>query len=215
MAGFRITPALWDKIHHFASFAQTGGASHSDHTCETHLSVRCSVVAADGALRPEPESGDSPESKPVPCGYVPSLRSFCSNHRSRGASGPVGPQGKGARRATPQSFSHALHQQGQELVCTFVRGQCFRVAFVFPTPFVKFRQELINFPPINLPPHIRNALMAPNVQAPTLPESIPNPAMSNRLDDFSITGNSTQTSSNKLRLRVPVEKRSITLYSLY
>ena len=24
-AGFRITPALWDKIHHFASFPQTGG----------------------------------------------------------------------------------------------------------------------------------------------------------------------------------------------
>jgi len=23
-AGFRITPALWDKIHHFASFPQTG-----------------------------------------------------------------------------------------------------------------------------------------------------------------------------------------------
>ena len=24
-AGFRISPALWDKIHHFASFPQTGG----------------------------------------------------------------------------------------------------------------------------------------------------------------------------------------------
>jgi hypothetical protein len=24
-AGFRITPVLWDKIHHFASFPQTGG----------------------------------------------------------------------------------------------------------------------------------------------------------------------------------------------
>jgi pyruvate dehydrogenase kinase 2/3/4 len=23
-AGFRISPALWDKIHHFASFPQTG-----------------------------------------------------------------------------------------------------------------------------------------------------------------------------------------------
>jgi len=26
-AGFRITAALWDKIHHFASFPQTGGMS--------------------------------------------------------------------------------------------------------------------------------------------------------------------------------------------
>jgi hypothetical protein len=24
MTGFRITPALWDRIHHFASFPQTG-----------------------------------------------------------------------------------------------------------------------------------------------------------------------------------------------
>ncbi|EIN08681.1 alpha-ketoacid dehydrogenase kinase N-terminal domain-containing protein [Punctularia strigosozonata HHB-11173 SS5] len=28
-AGFRITPALWDRIHHFASFPQTGGESLS------------------------------------------------------------------------------------------------------------------------------------------------------------------------------------------
>ena len=98
----------------------------------------CSVVAADGALWPEPEPGDSFESKPVPGRYVPSLRSFCSNHRSRGASGPVGPPGKGARRATPQSLSHALHQQGQELVCPFIRGQCFLwVAFVSELPFVQ------------------------------------------------------------------------------
>ena len=28
-AGFRISSALWDKIHHFASFPQTGGMSFS------------------------------------------------------------------------------------------------------------------------------------------------------------------------------------------
>ncbi len=43
---FRITPSLWDKIHHFASFPQTGGelvklveGSSSVHACYPSVST--------------------------------------------------------------------------------------------------------------------------------------------------------------------------------
>jgi pyruvate dehydrogenase kinase 2/3/4 len=78
------------------------------------------------------------------------------------------------------------------------------------TPIIDaFEQELINFPPISLPPHIRNALIASRAEEDSiLPESTPNPAMSNHLDDFAISGNFSQNSPpNKFKLRVPMEKR--------
>lgn len=63
-AGFRISPALWDKIHHFASFPQTGGRVSS---LPLIWVADCfsSLVAANGTVRTKPESRNSSESKPV------------------------------------------------------------------------------------------------------------------------------------------------------
>lgn len=42
-AGFRITPALWDKIHHFASFPQTGGECMTDPISISEADLKTSV----------------------------------------------------------------------------------------------------------------------------------------------------------------------------
>lgn len=45
-AGFRITQGLWDKIHHFASFQQTGGQyHHSQHHSYSTLKPRSFLVS--------------------------------------------------------------------------------------------------------------------------------------------------------------------------
>jgi hypothetical protein len=72
-AGFRISPALWDKIHHFASFPQTGGKlAFYFHLPCTHFMTR-SIAAADGPLRTESEPGDLVESEPIPRRCVAAL----------------------------------------------------------------------------------------------------------------------------------------------
>ena len=63
-------------------------------------------------------------------------------------------------------------------------------------------QELINFPKLRLPPHLKDALQNPhNGHTTFLPESTPNPSM---LDQTSSNGNGL---GNKVKLRIPIEKR--------
>ena len=58
-AGFRITPSLWDKIHHFASFPQNGGmffvfilpyTTHSDHQVSLQQMVLFGQNPGQGTL---------------------------------------------------------------------------------------------------------------------------------------------------------------------
>lgn len=62
---FRITAALWDRIHHYASFPQTGGQRIAHLLCPRLTAVRLSVAATDGPLWTEPIPGHALQGKPV------------------------------------------------------------------------------------------------------------------------------------------------------
>jgi hypothetical protein len=54
---FRISSALWDRIHHYASFPQTGGTRRGHCRDVRHSSksrLYYSVLAADGPVWPKP-----------------------------------------------------------------------------------------------------------------------------------------------------------------
>ncbi|KAG6896302.1 hypothetical protein C0993_008561 [Termitomyces sp. T159_Od127] len=71
-------------------------------------------------------------------------------------------------------------------------------------------EELISFPPIVLPPDVRQALMTPRAETP-LPESTPNPAMRHLEPDSDALAHhlAPPNAFNRLRLRVPVDRRSV------
>jgi hypothetical protein len=69
MSRFRISPALWDKIHHYSTFPQTGGEHpqrkyHFSLADEKFLSARLfiSLVAANGLVRSKSIPGNTLES---------------------------------------------------------------------------------------------------------------------------------------------------------
>src|ERR1700677_1577453 len=80
-SSFRISSSLWDKIHHFASFPQTGGqllflwlSNHLPY----HKYI--SVVAANGSIWSEPKSGNFVESQSIPARYAPLMPFITSPH---------------------------------------------------------------------------------------------------------------------------------------
>jgi pyruvate dehydrogenase kinase 2/3/4 len=72
--------------------------------------------------------------------------------------------------------------------------------------FMTSQQELITFPPIVLPLSIRQALMVSRSDDINFPESKPNPSQS-RFVDPNLHTNPNSNSFNKLKLRVPMERR--------
>lgn len=155
-AGFRITPALWDKIHHFASFPQTG-VSLQQMVLFGQNPSQGTLLRASQFLA---------EELPVRLAHrVKELEDLPHNLSEM-------PSIKKVRNWYAQSF-----------------------------------EELINFPPVALPPEVRRALMVPRTvdSASALPESIPNPSI--RHDPLPNGGNSNGSGYNKLKLRVPMERR--------
>lgn len=74
-------------------------------------------------------------------------------------------------------------------------------------PLIYYRQELITFPPIVLPPKYQ-ALMVSRPDDIALPESKPNP--NDRYTDHSNGGSPNGNNGfNKLRFRVPLERRYV------
>jgi pyruvate dehydrogenase kinase 2/3/4 len=67
-------------------------------------------------------------------------------------------------------------------------------------------EELITFPSIVLPLSVRQALMVSRSDEITFPESKPNPSQS-RFVDPNLNTSSNSNSFNKLKLRVPMERR--------
>lgn len=79
-----------------------------------------------------------------------------------------------------------------------------------------FSQELITFQPISLPKDVRKALAAARPEEHSLPESIPNPSLNHMVDDFGNAANGSTipinglgNGFNKLKLRVPMERRYV------
>jgi len=127
---------------------------------------------------------------------------------TRGTTRTSRPPRERARRAATQSPRHAFDTKGQKLVRAVLRGESQLVNL--DRQLIHPWQELITFPPIVLPPNIQALLMSrPDDVA--LPESKPNPN-----DRYTHINNHSSGSPydgksgfNKLKLRVPMERRCV------
>ncbi|KAG6914645.1 hypothetical protein DXG01_016131 [Tephrocybe rancida] len=170
-AGFRISSALWDKIHHFASFPQTG------------VSLQQMVLF----------------------GQNPSQGTLLKASQFLAEELPV----RLAHRV--KELSELPHGLGEMPSIKKVQNW-----------YAQSFEELVDFPPITLPPDIRQALMSPRTNN-SLPESTPNPSLRHLEPDsdghtsFShlygattnalTNGNGNGNGFNKLKLRVPMDRR--------
>lgn len=184
-----------------------------------------SLSPTDGSLWSEPQSGNPAQSRPIPPWLASFATSFLSSPHiaspSRGTSDPSRSQGEGTRRTTTQSQCNAIHKQGQELVCSVIRGTSSRllISLRHLTHHHSCHQELISFPTISLPRHIRQALLVPPPDYHQLPESTPNPSLEYMSEDYAVMSNSfmytPQKNSNgnsngsgqSQKMRIPMERR--------
>ncbi|PPR05768.1 hypothetical protein CVT24_006834, partial [Panaeolus cyanescens] len=162
-AGFRITPALWDKIHHFASFPQTG------------VSLQQMVLF-----------GQNPSQ-----GTLLKASQFL------------------AAEELPVRLAHRVKELDELPHNLHAMPSIKKVKNWYAQSF----EELINFPPITLPPTIRQALLSSHSSDTHLPESKPNPSLSDTYTSpppshshNPVNGNGSN-GFNKLKLRVPMERR--------
>ncbi|KAG6811522.1 hypothetical protein H0H92_007035 [Tricholoma furcatifolium] len=187
-AGFRISSALWDKIHHFASFPQTGGMSR----------LTPVLLARQAHLRTVSLQ------QMVLFGQNPSQGTLLKASQFLAEELPV----RLAHRV--KELSELPHGLGEMPSIKKVQNW-----------YAQSFEELINFPPVVLPPDIRQALLAPSDHP--LPESTPNPSLRHLDPDpdahssfshlYGSNGNSNlnlnSNGFNKLKLRVPMERRSV------
>ncbi|KAJ3565893.1 hypothetical protein NP233_g7352 [Leucocoprinus birnbaumii] len=181
-AGFRISPALWDKIHHFASFPQTGVSLQQmvlfgQNPSQGTLLKASQFLAEELPVRLAHRVKELDE-LPHNLSNMPSIRKVKNWY---------------AQSFEVRPMTHTTHNS------LFTSGK-----------------ELITFPPIHLSPTVRQALMVPRSGEVTLPESTPNPSLafepqsdglySHALDGGG-NGNGGANGFNKLRLRVPMERR--------
>ncbi|KAF4618242.1 hypothetical protein D9613_011685 [Agrocybe pediades] len=156
-AGFRITPAIWDKIHHFASFPQTG------------VSLQQMVLF-----------GQNPSQ-----GTLLKASQFLAEE-------------------LPVRLAHRVKELDELPHNLSDMPSIKKVKNWYAQSF----EELISFPPIVLPHNIRQALMTSRPEEHHLPES-----KVNYFDEpysslhNSMNGNGNGNGFNKLKLRVPMERR--------
>lgn len=79
-------------------------------------------------------------------------------------------------------------------------------------------QELISFPTVKLPRHIREALLVPPPDYHQLPESTPNPSLAYMSEDYAVMSNSFMHqpppkngngSGQSQKMRIPMERRFV------
>ena len=164
-----------------------------------------SLTAADGLVRTQPEPGDVAQSQSVSRRYPFSLLSRFSPPYSPFSKEEL-PVRLAHRVKELEKLPHNLSEMPSIIKVRNWYAQSFEVSSSFLClcsgldPF----QELINFPPMILPPDIKRALRtgdAPNA----LPESIPNPSI--KVNPVPTEGKSNGSGYHKLKLRVPMERR--------
>ncbi|KAI1785239.1 alpha-ketoacid dehydrogenase kinase [Ganoderma leucocontextum] len=166
---FRISPSLWERIHHFASFPQTG------------VSLQQMVLF-----------GQNPSQGTLLRGSQFLLEEL-----------PV----RLAHRV--KELDQLPHNLGDMPSINKVKNW-----------YAQSFEELISFPPIRLPPHIRAALMTPSNDSLSLPESRPNPSLQYQYYSDDYTGSTTglgivstpkngnaRSNGNAQKMRIPMERR--------
>ncbi|KAH8825826.1 mitochondrial branched-chain alpha-ketoacid dehydrogenase kinase-domain-containing protein [Flagelloscypha sp. PMI_526] len=157
---FRISHALWDKIHHFASFPQTG------------VSLQQMVLF-----------GQNPSQ-----GTLLKASQFLAEE-------------------LPVRLAHRLPHGLSEMPSIVKVKNWYAQSF----------DELIHFPPIELPPDIRKALATPQSKPQNFPEASPNPSLNLLMDEMAWSRNREGQNGYSpflLRLRVPMERRYYAATSL-
>jgi len=153
MSAFKISAALWDKIHHFASFPQTG------------VSLQQMILF-----------GQNPSQ-----GTLLKASQFLSEE-------------------LPVRLAHRVKELDELPHGMRDMSSIKKVKQWYAQSF----EELITFPKIDLPSSIRTLLNEPSSQSHKLPESIPNPALSEmpygKLNGEPLT-------RDRTKLRIPMERR--------
>lgn len=152
-SSFRISSALWDKIHHFASFPQTG------------VSLQQMV-----------QFGQNP-------GQGTLLR---------------------ASQFLLEELPVRLAHRAKELDDLPHNLSSMQSIQKVKNWYAQSFEELINFPPISLPPDIRHALNQGDI---SLPVSTPNLSFRENIYSRSGDGNGKVNGPKPSRLRIPIEKR--------
>ncbi|GBE83736.1 alpha-ketoacid dehydrogenase kinase [Sparassis latifolia] len=169
---FRITPGLWDKIHHFASFPQTG------------VSLQQMVLF-----------GQNPSQ-----GTLLRASQFILEE-------------------LPVRLAHRCKELDQLPHNLSAMPSINKVKDWYAQSF----EELISFPSISLPGHVREALTAPATDHFALPESTPNPSLPFFTEDYAgmpsgmglglgisstsrADGNG-NGNGNSQKMRIPIERR--------
>ncbi|KAG2133089.1 mitochondrial branched-chain alpha-ketoacid dehydrogenase kinase-domain-containing protein [Suillus cothurnatus] len=159
-AAFRISPALWDKIHHFASFPQTGVSLQQMVLFGQHPSQGTLLKASQFLA----------EELPVRLAHrVKELDELPHN----------------------LSDMHSIRKVKNWYAQSF--------------------EELINFPPVQLPQHLRQQLSSTGKDI-FLPDSTPNPSLAALQDHDHPLFNLSHLKGNangigNVKLRVPLERR--------
>ncbi|EMD35244.1 mitochondrial pyruvate dehydrogenase [Gelatoporia subvermispora B] len=172
MAMFRITPNLWEKIHHFASFPQTG------------VSLQQMVLF-----------GQNPSQ-----GTLLRASQFLLEE-------------------LPVRLAHRVKELDQLPHNLSAMPSINKVKNWYAQSF----EELISFPSIKLPKHIRETLIAAPAESPSLPESTLNPSLPYFSDDYPAiggasglgivatpkngNGNGNGLVGNGVKMRIPMERR--------
>lgn len=162
---FRISKSLWEKIHHFASFPQTG------------VSLQQMVLFGQN-----PSQGTLLKASQFLLEELPIRLA----HRVKELD------------QLPHNLSHMPSIK--------------KVKDWYAQSF----EELVHFSPIHLPPHIKEALIAPS--SIVLPESTPNPSLTYFTNDYSTPGVAPIQSHNghhsngngkghHQKMRIPMERR--------
>ena len=166
-----------------------------------------SLTAADGLVRSESEPGDVTQGQSVSRRYPLSFIAVLATLLTPFFSKEELPVRLAHRVKELEKLPHNLSEMPSIIKVRNWYAQSFEVSsdsLLCSCAVLNPFQELINFPPMILPPDIRRALHsgdAPNA----LPESIPNPSI--KVNPVPTTGNSNGSGYHKLKLRVPMERR--------
>ncbi|KAI0792589.1 mitochondrial pyruvate dehydrogenase [Abortiporus biennis] len=162
---FRISSHLWEKIHHFASFPQTG------------VSLQQMVLF-----------GQNPSQ-----GTLLKASEFLLEE-------------------LPIRLAHRVKELDQLPHNLSAMPSINKVKDWYAQSF----EELITFPGITLPRHIRQALLVPPPDHHQLPESIPNPSLAYMNDDYTsppfttsshLRNNNGNGNGGAQKMRIPMERR--------
>jgi pyruvate dehydrogenase kinase 2/3/4 len=219
---FRISKSLWDKIHHFASFPQTGGRLVLQLTQHWLIRFRSVSLQQMVLFGQNPSQGTLLKAGQFLLGLL--NLSFTGRPHSLNPLLEELPIRLAHRVKELDQLPHSLSDMPSINKVKHWYAQSFEVSSLknsgTQSVLKAMSQELVDFPSISLPPHLREALIVAAPNQASLPESTPNPSLTYFSDDYltpnvpplsyASNGNgSSQGNGNgkHQKMRIPMERR--------